>query len=696
MSNGQQLNLDLSMLDGLSEEERKVALKILSQLANEGSSETLKELTYGDFEEIPVDIEEFLDNDDYLGKALWEKDPVTGERRCTLWPYWRNKLKEIFPDNLTTKYNTIILTGSIGIGKSQTAVIIMLYLLYRMLCLKDPYAYYGMAPIDKITFSMLNCTIDAAKGVAWDKAQQMIQASPWFMSHGEMNLSRSNPQWKPPKGIEMIFGSNNNHVIGRCLFANLTDEVNFAAMGNNVEKHKQKIKKLISQIDARMRSRFLRGTYLPTVNLIVSSADAENAFLNSYIKSKRENESTTSLIVEENQWIVDPRKGSPEDPGAFWVAVGGKLLANELLPKNASEELVDSYRAKGYSMYKVPPGYRDTFEDNLDQALMDILGLSSSAMTKFISGVRLNEIKVDDYINPFTKEIIEVGNGKDDHLQYANFFDLSRVKPSDMSKPLFIHLDMSFSGDKTGLVGTWIEGKIPSIEGNDNSRTLFYKVAFAVAVKAPKGFQISFEKTRIFINWLREQGFAIKCVSMDTFQSAQMYQELLSDGFNANKLSVDVITPTHVQDDKGRTIKQCIPYEYLKATIYERHIKLFKKCDLLTDELIGLEKMSNGKVDHTKEGINSKDVADGLAGSVYSASLFADQYAYDYGEQLETMLDINATLTDEQRKSEMIANFEKELIGIYADIAEANNIKNKQREEEYMDYQDILDGIIVI
>lgn len=75
-------------------------------------------------------------------------------------------LKDLFPDNITTKYNTLILTGSIGLGKSFIAVVCLLYLLYRMLCLRDPYSYYGMQPIDKITFSMLNITLDAAQGVA--------------------------------------------------------------------------------------------------------------------------------------------------------------------------------------------------------------------------------------------------------------------------------------------------------------------------------------------------------------------------------------------------------------------------------------------------------------------------------------------------------------------------------------------------
>ena len=155
-------------LQNLSDEEKKAALEILKQVAADGKSDLLDSLKYSDFAEIPVDIEEFLDNDEYLGKGIWERDEVTGERRCTLFPYWRDTLKKIFPDNLTTKYNTLILTGSIGLGKTLVAVLCMLYLLYRMLCLKDPYSYYRMMPSDKISFSMLNITLDTAQGVGWD------------------------------------------------------------------------------------------------------------------------------------------------------------------------------------------------------------------------------------------------------------------------------------------------------------------------------------------------------------------------------------------------------------------------------------------------------------------------------------------------------------------------------------------------
>ena len=209
---------DLSILDGLSPEERALALEILNELSESGESTLFNNLKYEDFDEIPVDIMTFISDERYLGRGLYLVDDATGERKCTVFPYWIETLKDIFPDNLTTKYNTIILSGSIGLGKSFVAVIIQLYLLYRMMCLKDPYQHFSLQPIDKITFSMLNVTLEAASGVAWDKAQNLLQSSEWFMEHGNMNASKTNPTWQPPKGIELIFGSSNRHVVGRALF----------------------------------------------------------------------------------------------------------------------------------------------------------------------------------------------------------------------------------------------------------------------------------------------------------------------------------------------------------------------------------------------------------------------------------------------------------------------------------------------
>ena len=85
-----------------------------------------------------------------------------------------------------------------------------------------------------------------------------------------------------------------------------------------------------------------------------------------------------------------------------------------------------------------------------------------------------------------------------------------------------------------------------------------YRVAFSVSIKAPKGFSISFAKHRNFIRWLRDQGFAIKGISCDTWGGPMMQQELKSDGFEVKTVSVDrVDNKTHQQNQ----------YAYFKTTM---------------------------------------------------------------------------------------------------------------------------------
>jgi hypothetical protein len=68
MSNDNLLNLEA--FEGLTPEEKALALEILKQYSQEGKSDILEDLTYGDFAEIPVDIETFIDDDRYLGQGI--------------------------------------------------------------------------------------------------------------------------------------------------------------------------------------------------------------------------------------------------------------------------------------------------------------------------------------------------------------------------------------------------------------------------------------------------------------------------------------------------------------------------------------------------------------------------------------------------------------------------------------------------
>lgn len=638
-------SMDFSKIDlnniNLSEQEKQAVISILNEYANSGVSDSYRKLLDEDFSEIPIDITTFMHDRKYLGNALY--DP---EGKFTIFPYWEEKLKEIFPTNTTTACNTLILTGAIGLGKSTIAVICLLYLLYRLLCLKDPYLYFGLQPIDKLSISLMNITLDNARGVAYSKMIQMIMSSQWFMDHGTIS-GRSNLEYTPKKNIELIVASSNNQVIGRCIFANFADEVNFG-QASDVEKLKNRQKKLIAQIDARMKSRFLRGNYLPTLNIIASSKNSDQSFLDSYIETKRKNESKTTIIVDEPQWVVDNRKVTGK---WFYVAIGNKFLANELIPMGSEKEVIDEYRAKGYSILKVPEAYYENFTDNIDSALTDIAGIATASSLKYISGIRWNEIKTDTYNNPFVKEIIEVGNAPNDVSQYYDYFDLSKIPHELKSKPLYIHFDMSISGDKTGIAGVFQAGKSSKIEGEPSAKEMFYQLGFHVSIKAPKGYEISFDKHRTFVRWLKRNGFKVYGISSDTFQGAPLKQQLIADGFNFTTISVDRLDPE---------TKTQLQYAYLKSTIYERRLKIYKHCDFLTEEVLGLERESDGHIQHPEHGTQgSKDAIDAVCGALWNASLHADEYAYEYGEDLNITADFNIETDIEQTENDQ---FTKSLI----------------------------------
>lgn len=653
-------------LDSLTEEERKLALKILEEYNANGASLTYNKIMYEDYEEIPVDIETFLHNPKYLGKAL-----IDSEGRFTVYPYWVDTLKKIFPDPLKpAAYNTAVFTGAIGLGKSTIAVIAGCYELYRMMCLKNPYTHYGLQEIDVITFAVINITIDAAEGVAWSKIQNMIQASPWFMEKGSVNKADP-PQWFPPKGIELIYGSRPQHIIGRALFWCFQDEVSFR-QNMDVEKQKKAAQELVSSASARMQSRFMKGDINPTLLILASSKRTEQSYLESFIEQKKKNESKTTLVIDEPQWVIRTDKDSSKK---FKVAVGNKFLNSEVLPLNITKQDLDIYLNKGFRILEVPIGYYENFIDDIDIALTDIAGISTSNVTRYISGQRVAAIEKPELQNLFTKEIIEVGDAPDDLAQYKDFIDLNRLERKYLDRPLYIHMDLSESGDKTGIAGVWIIGKKPHQEGVPDNKELYYRLAFSVAIKAPKGHSISFEKNRQFIYWLREQGFSIRGISTDTFQSFDTGQMLKSKGYKYETISVDRV-------DQDRV---CKPYLTLKNAIYEERIQLYKTY-LLKEELIGLERNNNGKIDHGPSGINSKDVSDALCGAIYNASQHAEEFAFEFGEDIETTINVSQSNSIEAQRNQITVDFENELKRIQDPLQ--STVKNaiKQDENYFMNF----------
>ena len=157
-----------------------------------------------------------------------------------------------------------------------------------------------------------------------------------------------------------------------------------------------------------------------------------------------------------------------------------------------------------------------------------------------------------------------------------------------------------------------------------------------------------------------------------------------ADGFETKTISVDRL------DSETKTQLQ---YAYFKSTIYDRRFIVYSKCDLLTEEILGLERESDGHIEHPEQGTQgSKDCADACCGAMWHASLHAEEYAYEYGESLNVMLDTNLSVENDY-------DFTNDLKEAYA----AAKLIDKS-QQKYMDfgfgpsqdyYMGVQDGIMV-
>lgn len=337
-----------------------------------------------------------------------------------------------------------------------------------------------------------------------------------------------------------------------------------------------------------MKTRFLFEGKSEALLCLASSKRSEKSFLETHMKKKLESEKDNVIIVDEPVWNVKP--ANTYSGIRFSVALGNKFLQSQIVPDDSD---ISVWMDKGYKILSVPIEFRSNFMDDIDRALCDYAGISSSEITKYISGQAVADIKNRNRKNPFTKDIIEVGNAPDDKVQYYDYFDLNRVPKELWEKPMFIHLDMSVSGDMTGIAGVVISGKKHSVDELSQANDLQFSLVFSVSVKAPKGRQVSFEKNKNFIYWLKENGFRIAGISSDTYQSYETGQILLAKGYNYSQISVDRVDPSsHV----------CKPYQYFKSTIYEKRLDIYES-EKLTNEIIDLERNVNtGKVDHPDGG----------------------------------------------------------------------------------------------
>src|SRR5690606_13095810 len=138
------------------------------------------------FEEIPVDIDTFmgpdyLKMDEYIKLSPLQKDIINYSTQI----FDLETLKDAYGDTKgraifrKTKTQILCMLGK-GSGKDLCAEISCAYLVYKLLCLKDPAKYFGKPPGDAIDILNIAVNADQAQRVFFKGFTNMIKRSPWF------------------------------------------------------------------------------------------------------------------------------------------------------------------------------------------------------------------------------------------------------------------------------------------------------------------------------------------------------------------------------------------------------------------------------------------------------------------------------------------------------------------------------------
>lgn len=580
------------------------------QLESMSQSERLEMLAFLEgYSKVPVTLNEFIDNPYYAGNTLGKS--AEGDER--VYPYWRNWLNKIYPNQFYSPYQEILITGAIGIGKTTAAVIGISYDLYRLTLIKDPHGKWKLLPTTHIVIALMTASMTLAGTVLGSQLTDLIAASPYFQS-----IYKNEGQGVIfPNKVGIIQGSRFGHALGQAIISAILDEANFqnAVANQALDNYNSLIR--------RMQSRFMgENGVLPFRFWILSSKDDSSDFLENHINASRSKEKV--CIIEASIWEVHAHKNIYSGK-TFRVFVGDENRDPFIVEE---EQEIPSY-IDDARVINVPIEYSGEFQQDLAGALRDLAGVSSRSSlllfkeTKFIEDAMV--------VNPaFTSEIILLGEDDSDEVRIANFMTEWLKSIENKSMPRFLHIDTAVSGDRLGIgsvypISTKAVSRVDFMTGKvETYQEHVFMCELALAIKAKPGSEIPLWKVREFVTALRNEfNFNISRVSTDGFQSVEMRQLLRKQGFETDYISVD-----RTKD----------PYRAMKRAVIEQRL-LLPKNKLLKLEMKNLYDTGK-KIDHPETIVDdagnrvpgSKDVADAVTGAFWNAQensfsnqLYADE-----------------------------------------------------------------------
>ena len=618
---------------------------------------------YGiDYERVPPTIQTFLDHADYVGGTGFE-----------VYPGWKPVIEEAC--KIGSPISECILTGAQGRGKTSAAMLMMLYKLTRLACMKDPARFYGLAPKTQIVFGLYMVTKKQLKNTGFYLIRdQLIDNMAFFK-----DVFPRSPFGKEEVTFEQgerrfIISTSSKawHVLGLSLFCVAADEMNYFDQGQATAEDAREI---VTETSSRLESRFLdEHGDIPGLGIFISQTRTEADFLEQRAQEMRKERSV--LVDRGPRW----ERGSPrpyknlatdharKDAPYLVDTMIGKVPSFRVYKGSETTEprVLDKVRRRpdgSWNVTAIDPG--DTPDDShviyvpvnhwkrFDQDIYGALRLQadcpSATFTPFFPRREVIESAFDEeLVNPCTAQTIRCYERQPGDFRLARAFQHKRVTNVFMGKrapirhpgaPRYISLDPAAGGEGNDWYGmamvhparfnveerTWTEeDPFDDAEVGEAHVVKDVECDFYWRLDAgPRGEPVDFKKVRKFVDWLRRCGFWVRKVTADGWQSLDTLQRLRDKGFIAEPFSVDRNSKAY------KTFRQVanegrlwLPYPQGYGPDRWGSSEEALKRVILFNELAGLEHdVEHDKVNHRDKNPDgsqgSKDIADAVVAATF-------------------------------------------------------------------------------
>jgi hypothetical protein len=534
----------------------------------------LEVLKSNHFEETPVDAKTFVESPDYLGQPPLsdiQYDIVEAMSQI----YRKEDLIDIMGEEKGSRYydkytkNEIILQLGKGSGKDFTSTVACSYIVYKLLCLKDPAKYFGKPSGDAI--DLINVAINAqqAKNVFFKGFKSKIEKSPWFA--GKYNAKADSVEFDKSITVYSGHSERESHEGLNLLLAVLDEISGFASevgTGNEQGKTADNIYKAFrGSVDSRF----------PDLGKVVLLSFPR--YPGDFISEKYDAVIAEKESVEKtHEFIINPLLPDTDPDNKFQISW--------------DEDHIISYKYPGVFALKRP-----TWEVNptrkIDDFMIAFMTDLGDAMMRFACVPTFAS-------DAFFKQAEKVRACMTLRNPIDNFKRFDEAFKPDPTKKYYVHADLAQKHDKCAVAIAHVEKWVNIQVINNYEQVAPIVVVDAVAWWEPKvEGPVNLSEVKQWIQNLRRIGFDIGMVSFDRWQSFDIQNELQAVGIRTETVSV---AKKH--------------YEDLAMMIYEERVSI-PRIPILLEEMSELKIMKGNRVDHPRK--KSKDLADAVTGAVFGA-----------------------------------------------------------------------------